>query len=41
MRQLTGVLLLPVPKNYPKIDKFQDLKVPKNRLQKMLLLIMP
>ena len=39
-RLLTQVLFLPEPKNYPKVDKFQDLKVPKCVLQEMFLLIM-
>ena len=40
MRWLTKVLLLPGPKNYPKVDMFQDIKIPKHLLQEMLLLIM-
>ena len=40
MRRLTQTLLLSEPKNYPKVDKFQDLKVPKCVLQEMFLLIM-
>ena len=40
MRQLTQVLFLPGPKNYPKVDRFQDLKIPKHLLQEMFLLIM-
>ena len=40
MRRLTQVLFLPEPKNYPKVYKFQDLKVPKHLLQEIFLLIM-
>ena len=40
MRRLPQILLLSEPKNYPKVDKFQDLKVPKYLLQEMFLLIM-
>ena len=40
MKRLTQVLLLPEPKNYPKVDMFQDLKVPNYLLQEMFLLIM-
>ena len=39
MGRLTKVLFLPGPKNYPKADMFQDLKVPKHLPQEMLLLI--
>ena len=40
MRWLTQVMFLPGPKNYPKVDMFRDLKIPKSLLQEMLLLIM-
>ena len=40
MRRLTKVLFLPGPKNYPKVEMFQDLKIPKHLLQEMILLIM-
>ena len=40
MRRLTQELFLPGPKNYPKVDTFQDLKVRKHLLQEMFLLIM-
>ena len=39
MRQLTQVLILPGPKNYRKVDMFQDVKIPKHLQQEMLLLI--
>ena len=35
----TRVLLLAGPKNYSKVDIFQDLKVPKHLLQEVFLLI--
>ena len=35
MRRLKQVLFLPEPKNYPEVDMFPGLKVPKHRLQKM------
>ena len=40
MRRLKQALFLPEPKNYPKVDTFQDLKIPKHLLQEMFLLIM-
>ena len=40
MRRLTQVLFLPGPRNYRKVDTFQDLKVHKHLLQEMFLLIM-
>ena len=40
MRRLKEVLFLQEKKNYPKVDMFQDLKVPKHLLQEMFLLIM-
>ena len=39
MTQLTQVMFLPEPKNYPKVDTFQDLKVPKHLLQEIFLLV--
>ena len=41
MTRLKQALFLPEPKNYPKVDTFQDLKVPKHQkiLQEMFLLI--
>ena len=40
MRKLTQVLFLPGPKNYPKVDTFQDLKDPQHLLQEMFSMIM-
>ena len=40
MRWLTQVMFLRGLKNYPKVDMFQDLKIPKRLLQEMFLLIM-
>ena len=38
-RKLKQGLFLPESKNYHKIDKFRDLKIPKHLLQEMLYLI--
>ena len=40
MTRLKQALFLLEPKNYPKVDTFQDLKVPKHLLQEIFLLIM-
>ena len=40
MRRLTKNLFLPGPKIYPKVDMFQDLKISKDLLHEMLLLMM-
>ena len=40
MTRLKQALFLPEPKNYPKVDTFQDLQVPKHLQQEMFLLIM-
>ena len=40
MRRHAQVLFLPGPKNYFKVDTFQDLEIAKDVLQEMFLLIM-
>ena len=40
MTRLKQALFLLEPKNYPKVDTFHDLKVPKHLLQGMFFLIM-
>ena len=40
MTRLKQVMFLPEPTNYPKVDTFQDLKVPEHLLKEILLLIM-
>ena len=37
MTRLKQAVFLPEPKNYPKVDIFQDLKVPEHLLQEMLM----
>ena len=39
MTRLKQALFLPEPKNYPKVDTFQDLQVLKHLQQEMFLLI--
>ena len=40
LRRLKQVLLLAEAKNYPNVDTFQNLKVPKHLLQELFLLIL-
>ena len=41
MKCLKQALFLPEQKNYPKVDTFQNLKVPKHLLQEIFLQEMP
>ena len=41
MKCLKQALFLPEQKSYPKVDTFQDLKIPKHLLQEIFLQEMP